>query len=1553
MNDPVIQANASLVLNGDFTKGLQEWVKAPGSQRKIGHGGDSYQGEHILYMTAVAEGSASQQVEVPKKQQADVWYTLRLLYENTAALSGWLVVKVDGGAEEAIELKPTPQRNHPLVFNPVAHDARLTLPLERLDRISVIVVAPPMVPGNPVQGVNVTRIRIDLHLGPLVLQGLTLDGQPLSATRPLPLCLGAEVSTAHHFGCTPVAGNPWVDTDAALVSDDNPQGAIIAIPGLGVDHPLDGLWRLNCPRIEGNDPHLFSLSLINRYTADVYTFPASLGHHRLKFVERMEPAWFPVLEYGQGVRVGVRVTSYYTDQPLSGRTVNWSVKGQSQTTAVVTDAEGWAYFDFQSTSTGAGEFVVQASVESLYYGSGVVTEDMQVRVLATDPWKHVLAVVDDMAALWHEKTGYPNRGSTYRLTVRLPAGSPLLGTELALHWEGDSSAQLEVQVLPALEESVPVGTADQPWELICEDRLDGRFYLQLVCSKLLLPSSKKPMSLARNLVRIGEVQEANKFPVVDEGESVLLRVRVVHVVVSGDGDPVNNAQVDWDTPDSTISTRSGAGGWASVLYRPTRHGNLVVTAKVRAHADAVAVEHPFDVKALATSPWKNQIRILLDGVEVDLVELGLLCWRGTLHTLKVLPTAGSSLLNQSVTLNWRGDTPRIGLVVSDIGIPRTLGVQGLEWIFSSQMASSTSSLFTLQLTSVVLESPRDLFGRLISTDLEDELSVMLDQVSAMSDGATFYPCLGARHALRFLPNALSPLVGLEGFLEWQGTSADELDATVEPPMNIAQTISDGGAGWTLDFTLSAVVGAFSLALRLPGLSMATTVNPMRLDHNKLRIEAWREAAVDPVINQDNAWLWVWVVSAFTGQPVAQAEVLWTVQGQSTGVDSDAHGRSGFSFAPTIAGHHEIETRVLSRFDGYEEQRSLSVTALASDPWKGILVRFDGQAAQPWGGRTYFPRRNGEYVLEILAEEGSPLLDRSLTLGMTGTGPSELGVRFVDPGLGVPRWFSSVGLQYTFKCDDLKDGGFALRLAAERLANLSPANAMSLGAGSQVLKITGNANVHQVLDWEQELVEQVMVVSATTGKSIVGVTVTWHHADLGSVTSQTDFYGVARIRFKPRTPGASVLTATVGDELHSDSIALPFTLNEPRGIQALTSADPIGYPGKEVWAEAMVVSAMTGEPLPDVEVMWEYPGIKIAPTKTDVDGKARVVFRLPAIREGVLQATVRGGYGGWDVKLMEFTVEPNADTWLQEFTLWLDGNEVDLVDGRLNVLSGKTYELELRVNKHSWLIGWVSVALEDLSGAEALGLKFDPLLGIQQPVDGAPIRWSLSSIDTGQSGVFTLKLTSPDLPDRPLSGQMINFAGAVEVLFDTFQMKFGDGTAYLCHGATHTVTVRPTPNSSLLGMDVKLTWSGQSATDLRVVVTPPLEEAQQLNLEGVSWTLDCTGSNENGFFSLQLTISDWEEHSLPLPMSLGHNLVTAEHWVEEVVVFPGNPPQWVYGIRATSSFLKTPAPGVQVTIEGFNPDRPVYENTRSNGEVTHRSEGYVKMWIVNRYDGSVV
>ncbi|CAN7696219.1 Ig-like domain-containing protein [Pseudomonas brassicacearum] len=1479
MNKPIILANENLVLNGDFEQWIDHWIQEPASGY-LGTASDWYEeeGQHVRFLTAGNGASVNQALTAPKDPGAQARYVLTFLCETRHTEPGRLLISSDKQPQEQeILLPPGPARDAqedqarrrdgpPREYRPIPYNVPLDLPFNAQDILTVSIHSPRNVPGDVFSDVRITRINLQLHLEPALMQALKLDEQTRPATGRLYVCLGASGDLAHQLEFVPDPGNAWVGTQAALTSDDNPQEALMATPAWGVDHPLDSAWTLDCPAIGEDGPYSFSMDLVNQYAAEVYPVQVSLGHHRLAFREVLEAAYYPVLEYDQSVRLGVQVTSYYTGQPLSDRTVNWTSTTGQVASVAITRTDGWAYFDFQPAQ--AGDVEIQASVESLYYASGVLTQTLMVRVLATDPWKDVRTVVEGVESPWEEKTGYPNRGSDYPLDVKLPAASPLQGTQLSLHWSGDSHEQLGVVVNPALEAAVPVTGAELVWTLTSEDRYDGRFELQLACSKLLLPSPKKTMSLARNLVRVGNVREANKFPVVDENESVLLRVQVVHFVASGDGDPVINAQVEWKAGAESISTvTTGAGGWASVLYTPQSAGDKVVIASIKAHEQAVAVEQPFDVTAIATSPWKSEVSILVDGEVVQRNTLGVLCRRGQTHTLKVVPNAGSLWIDKNISLHWRGAAPDIGLLPSDLGTPKRLEAAGAQWTLASQVNNSTSSLFELELRLESVSVVRELTGRLVSEDLAEEVSLRLDQIAAALDAQALYPCLGALHRFSVLPNALSPLVGLESTLAWSGTPAEELGATVRPVLNLAQPINDGGAIWMLDFTASEQPGEFALAWAVPALDFVATAKPMTLAHNKVRIQGWRESPVDPVVGQDPAWLWVQVVSHFTGLAVSQVPVTWTA-GRSSAQPTDAEGWSGFPMAPAAAGTQAVKASVSSRYDGYEEERPFEVTALATDPWAGLTVSFDGAAAQPWGEKTYFPRRKGEHVFELMAPENSPLFERELTLGMTGTGPSELGISFLPDPLGMPREFPSDGLRFTLKAGDLKDGGFALRLASQRLASLSPANAMSLGEGEQVLEIRWDSGVHQTLDWEQELVEQVAVVSSISGKPIAGVTVIWRGDDLGEVTTVTDYYGVARVRYVPTTPGAAQLTATVGQGQYASSVALSYFLHEPREIQSLISDKPNGHLGELVSAVVTVVSAMTGEPLEDVEVRWEYPQITIAATRTNVDGQAEVQFRLPGVRKGVLYAIVTGGYAGWEMAALSFELLPNDMTWLQDFRPYVDGRPVEWSEVKLNVFAGQVCTLKLDYGG-SWLIGEpdAQICLQFKPGEEVQGLVFDPPLGqlVAMEQGGTSLSWTIFT-DQAQNRPFVLEFDIPLITEMPPSPPLSGITRDEDSWLEEFTFYLNSQEFDLAHrrlslkdGTNNTWELRAKEDSALINATSVALWmSGGDA--LQLVFDPPLFQPQPVTTVPLSWSI-LTKASHWGSFTLELRSPDLPSRSI--------------------------------------------------------------------------------------------
>ncbi|RON71313.1 hypothetical protein [Pseudomonas fluorescens] len=1240
MTDPIVNANESLVVNGEFRDGTEGWT----TKWPYAVGGDVYESQLVNLLILQNGGSAWQEIKVPKGPDKDSQYTLSFLCEVDHPRSGWM--RIFNGAVElsAIELTPDPQRKNehtpaglgagqPLVFLPKIYNVQLDKGFKRDDVLRLEIVCPLNDAGDHFSRIRITWINLQLHLQPLKLQSVQLDWQSLPPEGKLHLCLGSSFLGGHQFTVIPEPGNAWLNTQAALILEDNPDEEFTADPDWGVYQDLLSQWSLNCPLVGDEGPYDFTLKVVNRYNAEPYAIPVSLGHHRVVFREPLEAAYYPVLAHKQTVRLGVQVASFYTGQALGGRTVNWSVAAQGVNVDVVSDEQGWADFTYEPSAE--GDFVVTASVSSPYYAEGVATHTFDVKVLATDPWLELLAIVDGTPTAWGA-TGYPNRGSEYDLLVRLPAGSPLLGSQFSLRWKGDSHEQLDVVISPELDTPVPVNI-DTVWTFANGDSLDGKFDLSLVCSKLLLPSPSKPMSLARNLLRIDPVRGANKFPIVEENESVLLRARVVHVTTAGNGAPVGNALVEWKTPEGDFSDVTGRSGWTSFQYTPTSAGDHTVTVNIKAYPEGPASTWSFPVQAIANSPWKNQVRILLDDEIVERNILGVLCRRGQTHTLRVEPVDGSPWTGQNISLYWRGGIdPGIGLIPAGLGVQFPLLAEGVQWELQSLVETSLSSLFDLELRLEGVTLARELSGRLVSVDLKQEMSLLLDQVVTPLDEQVLYPCLGTRHRFNVSPNALSPLVGLRVSLTWSGVSAEDLQATVQPDLDAVQVLSDSGVVWILDFSASERGGRFELTVALPQLSFIATAKPMDLGHNKVRFEAMLDVAVDPVVGQAPVWLAAQVYSHFTERPVSQVPVRWFAE-EGKNEPSDENGWSRHAVAPKSAGDAVVIASLRNNYDGYEDVRTFSVKALASDPWLDLTVSFDDQPAQPLGAKTWFPRRPGKHKIHVHAPQSSPLFGKYLTLGMARNGPTPLGISFDPPALGVKNLLGENGLVIDFRVADVQNGSTSVLFAADRLASLSPENAMSVGPASQVMKIADHQRTQQTLLWGEHFFGEVKVISVISGKPMPGVTVTFSTSELGEKKVVTNFYGVAKLDFAPKWVTSFVVTATVEDDLYSESVAWDCTLMEPVRILELYEPTVSRQPPdtSRAHAHALVVSARTQEPLPGVKVHWKYQTLDLGTTEADPNGIASLIFPFSEDTPGTLTATVKGGLAGWEVAALAY------------------------------------------------------------------------------------------------------------------------------------------------------------------------------------------------------------------------------------------------------------------------------------------------------------------------------
>lgn len=307
---------------------------------------------------------------------------------------------------------------------------------------------------------------------------------------------------------------------------------------------------------------------------------------------------------------------------------------------------------------------------------------------------------------------------------------------------------------------------------------------------------------------------------------------------------------------------------------------------------------------------------------------------------------------------------------------------------------------------------------------------------------------------------------------------------------------------------------------------------------------------------------------------------------------------------------------------------------------------------------------------------------------------------------------------------------------------------------------------------------------------------------------------------------------------------------------------------------------------------------------------------------------------------------DSQTWLQNFRPHLNGTRVRWAELQLNMTAGDSLELQLEF-EDSYMVGdpdaWLKLCCEP--AAEQVGLVCNPPIGqlVEMAQGLTSLTWTVS-VTPESTGLFTLHFEMPQWQGMPPSpavpGDILNFAEELDIKFDEFQLNFG-AIAYPCHGAAHTFTVLPKPDSRLLSKNVTLMMEG---AELGVTVTPPLANGQPLQPEGVSWTLDCRNTRQNGNFFLKLAVEDWV--STPCQMSLAHNWVTAKHWRTEHEQWPEWTPYYMSHIRATSAYLNTPAKSVEVIVN----NGAYYASTNSDGEYSKRE---ANLKILNRYNNTTV
>lgn len=224
MNEPVIQANESLVRNGEFAD-LEHWDRSG----LVGTGSEMYEGNVTSFLQAVDGGWVGQRDDLaqrPRRRYAH--YTLTFLCEIRHEESGWLRLWRDTQLLLEIELKPGDSRNseqdrarlaagQPLEFRPIKYEQALELPIARGDILRLEITSPLNEAHIEASRLRITHVDINSSGAAGVAGVADRPRDPGGPGRTLHLCIGATDTDSHRLTFVPEPDNSWREAKAALI----------------------------------------------------------------------------------------------------------------------------------------------------------------------------------------------------------------------------------------------------------------------------------------------------------------------------------------------------------------------------------------------------------------------------------------------------------------------------------------------------------------------------------------------------------------------------------------------------------------------------------------------------------------------------------------------------------------------------------------------------------------------------------------------------------------------------------------------------------------------------------------------------------------------------------------------------------------------------------------------------------------------------------------------------------------------------------------------------------------------------------------------------------------------------------------------------------------------------------------------------------------------------------------------------------------------------------------------------------------------------------------
>jgi hypothetical protein len=222
------------------------------------------------------------------------------------------------------------------------------------------------------------------------------------------------------------------------------------------------------------------------------------------------------------------------------------------------------------------------------------------------------------------------------------------------------------------------------------------------------------------------------------------------------------------------------------------------------------------------------------------------------------------------------------------------------------------------------------------------------------------------------------------------------------------------------------------------------VDQKDLQNSRVEIGEVREASFDPVVGE-SVVLALRVRSSSTQLAASNVGVIFTVEQTPWRVVTDDNGWAIFDYKAERKADVDVIATLESVNDSTEAAPShtFRFKTLAAGVWDVAQIQLNAESVTVWGAETRFPRLNQSHTVKLsVSNAGSTLIGRDICLGLKGYSSASALELTVTPALGVSRPLTTDGLSW--ECSGTIGGAYALQLAASKLLNQSPVNAMSLG-----------------------------------------------------------------------------------------------------------------------------------------------------------------------------------------------------------------------------------------------------------------------------------------------------------------------------------------------------------------------------------------------------------------------------------------------------------------------------------------------------------------------------